>query len=311
MAQLWSFSQHRTFRKCPRQWFYSAQWADSGAKDPERREAAVLKKLQTVSGWRGQLVDQVFTDYLVPRVNLHRAPRLLEVKAEANRRFDLQLKFGRQHRIREEGMTAELAGQSFAAFIKLEYGESITDDDFVRARQDVMTALTNLYRKMDRIRELMRESAYCVAQRPLTFSFLDGSVRAVPDLIVFRTKLPPVIIDWKVHTFGNRDYADQLTGYALALVRCEPHKDFAKYRNGWEATDVRLVEAQLLLGTARRHRNDADAIAAAEERIGAGILELQAAMNGKRTAQLHPEDFPVTRRPLTCQACAYRKLCWK
>ena len=184
----WSFSQYRTFQKCIRQWFYAVHWARSSATEPDRREAALLKKLQTVSAWRGGVVDTAFERFLVPRLNERTPPSLSQVSAEARRHFDKQLDFARNHRIREKGMSAAVAGEAFAAFFIIEYGEAVDAAELQRARKDVIASVENLYRKMDALRDAMRKASLSVAQSPLSFKFFGGSVRARPDLILFFEK---------------------------------------------------------------------------------------------------------------------------
>lgn len=53
----WSFSQGATYTRCPRQWFYKYRFANALAKrEPLRREAYLLSKLDTVWAWRGKVV---------------------------------------------------------------------------------------------------------------------------------------------------------------------------------------------------------------------------------------------------------------
>ncbi len=222
---IWSFSRDRAFRKCPRQDFYRSVLANWRANSPERKEAYLLSKLQSVSAWRGDVVDSVFKDFLVPALNRGRRPTLSDTLAYAKALFQKQLEFASHHRIRELGMTPKKAGDAFAAFLKLEYDECISPEEFDRAWIDVETAFRNLY-ALDEVRRLLREGAYRVSQRSLTFNHLNATVRAIPDLVVFFSNRPPLIVDWKVHAFGVRGYADQLTTYAIALARVAPHKDF-------------------------------------------------------------------------------------
>src|SRR5205823_1418673 len=64
-AMRWSFSAARAFRQCQRSWFFKTCAANARAKDPKRREAYILSKLQNVSGWRGKLVDRIISQELV------------------------------------------------------------------------------------------------------------------------------------------------------------------------------------------------------------------------------------------------------
>ena len=54
---MWSVSDSRVFRRCPRQWYYKHIVASAIAKDEYRRKMYLLSKLQSVSAWRSQIVD--------------------------------------------------------------------------------------------------------------------------------------------------------------------------------------------------------------------------------------------------------------
>ena len=55
----WSFSGHRSFGKCPQQWFFKTIFANSRANYPSRREVHRLSKLENILAWRGKVVDAV------------------------------------------------------------------------------------------------------------------------------------------------------------------------------------------------------------------------------------------------------------
>lgn len=70
---IWSISESKTFRRCQRQWFFKNIVACATAKkNPIRRRAYLLSKLQSVFAWRGQLVDTVIENYLIPALNSKR-----------------------------------------------------------------------------------------------------------------------------------------------------------------------------------------------------------------------------------------------
>lgn len=306
---IWSFSEGRTFKSCPRKWFFKAIFAEARSKDPKRREAYVLSKLQSIHAWRGQVVDSVLGNFVIAELNANRTPTLSGALKHAESLFGMQKEFGLKHRVREPEMSVTNAGPAFAAFRNVEYGPPLTDDDFQRAWNDIETAIRNLW-KLDDLRGWLREGQYRVAQRNLLFDHCGAKVRAVPDLIVFFSNKPPLIVDWKVHTFGTRDYADQLATYALALTRVVPHNDFPSNGRRHAAHQVELVEAQLLLGTVRRHALSQEDFQRAEERIAEGIVALELARGGKEPSQLQAEDFPAAQNALTCESCPHKKLCW-
>ncbi len=306
---IWSFSKSRIFRKCQRQWFYKACFASPRSKEPARREAYLLSKLQSVSAWRGQIVDTVVEQVLVPALNQGSRPMLNQVLASARALFEKQLAFGRQNRVREPGFKVKEAGESFAAFYAVEYGNGISDAEAGAAWADVEKALRNLFGLAD-LKELLRAAKYCVAPRSLIFDHAGAKVRAVPDLIAFFADRPHGIVDWKVPTCGVQDYRDQLLTYAIALMRAKPHRDFPSDLSRWMEAEVELFEVQLLRGVVRRHVVEEADVQATDERIAESIVTLQLAQGGQDDHELSADDYPAAFEPRTCESCPYRKLCW-
>lgn len=305
----WSFSEHRTFRKCPRQWFYRSIFAESRSADTARREAYILSKMQSIAAWRGQLVDTVLGSYVITELNAKRSPTRAGALALAKELFEKQKEFGLKHRVREEGMVVSHIGNSFAAFDKVERGEPIANGEFEHAWDDIEKAIRNVW-AMDELRARLRDGKYRVAQRALQFDHCGAKVKAMPDVVVFFNAAAPLIVDWKVHSFGLRDYADQLGTYALALCRGNPHTDFPVSSRRVRPHEVELCEVQLLLGTVRRHVLSEDDISLTEERIGEGIVALQLACDGREPSELRAEDFPTAYKEQSCLSCPFRKICW-
>lgn len=306
---IWSFSNNRMFRRCPRQWFYKTVFAESRSRDEKRQEASLLGKLQTVSAWRGQIVDSVLSDFVVPELNAGRRPTLRATIAKARTLFETQKAFGLAHKIRAADFQKSQAGSEFAAFINVEYGEPIQVADFDQAWTDIENALRILWKNIE-LRAIVRDGERLIAQRMLLFDHFGGKVRALPDLIVFFKQRPPMIVDWKVHSFGTRDSGDQLTTYAIALSRITPHVDFPPSTRRWKAEEIELIEAQLLVDSFRKHPLTPEAISQAEERIAEGIQAMQLACEDLDLSSCSPQDFPTARNDQTCKSCCYRKICW-
>lgn len=306
---IWSFSDSRTFAKCQRRWYFDAVRGYWTQKDSLRWEAYLLSKLQTVSAWRGQIVDQAITAVLVPALNARQQPRFEHCLSHARELFDSQRDFAMRHRVREPGMVPS-KHPAFAAFLPLEYGEQVTETDLAQAWGDIEQALKNLF-EMKGLLETLQRASLCVAQRALTFEHEGVSVRAVPDLIAFFPDGPPLIVDWKVHTFGTKDYWLQLVTYALALTRCKIHRDFARHFDGCEATAVRLIEVQLLTSQLREHALDEDDVGEVEDMIAESVARMTLALDGRKHPALTPADFPVTQWPENCAGCPFRRPCWE
>jgi len=304
----WSFSSARAFRQCQRGWFYKTCLASARAKDPERRAAYLLSKLQTVSAWRGKLVDRVLSQELVGALRRGEKPTKGYLISVAKKCFDSELEFALAHRIREPGAGVSSVA-SMPAFRAIEYGEVVTETETATAWQDVEAAIENLF-KMDNLRAALKTASYLVAQRSLQFELAGVTVIAVPDVVAFRQDQPPFIVDWKVHAFGTRDYRLQLALYAMALARCNPHRDFPR-RPPFESKDVRLIEAQLLAGLEHEYRLDERDFDELEDYVAASATEMLAATAGLKNGDMNAEDFAVTEWAELCQKCVFKRVCWE
>lgn len=292
----WTFSAYGSFRKCPRQWFYKNAYANSRAKDPLRREAHRLSKLEGIQAWRGKIVDTVISGTIIPSISWKRPSSLDEAKRKADQLFALQ-------RVRR------LAGNGADAFFEAEFGLPLTDEMFGNARVEIHAALENFY-KSEPVWALLNGAKALVPQRTLSFKHGDVTVQVRPDLITFRGPLAPVIFDWKVNARPMRDYWLQLVTGAIALTRCTPHRDWPTDTVQHGPHEIELLEIQLLTGDIRAHRTSPADIEEAEDFISGSTSEMQFACGDENTVQLRPEDFPVTNDPRACQICPFRKLCW-
>ena len=303
----WSFSSARMFRQCQRSWFFKTCFASSRAKDPDRREAYVLSKLQSVSGWRGKLVDQIISQEIIE--GLRRGQRITksQLLAHAKSNFDRDREIALRHRIREPGLNPVEYG-SLTAFRAIEYGESVSDEEMTQAWQDIEIAINNLF-NMERLRSALKDATYVIAQRSLQFEFAGVTVMAVPDVLAFYPAEPPLIVDWKVHAYGSRDYRLQLALYAVALTRCTPHRDFPPLLASFAPTDIRLIEAQLLTGMEHEYVLTTEDLDDLEDYVAASATEMLAATAGFENVDLCREDFSVTKWPELCQRCVFRKIC--
>lgn len=307
----WSYSASRSFKQCQRQWYFKNIVASGTARRDEiRRRAYLLSKLQSVSAWRGKIVDDVISDLIVPSLNRKSRITLRDVKARARHLFDQQLAFARANSPTDLTLQPSKHEDSFALFYDNHYGKGVSDEEIDKAWAEIEAALDNLF-GLGAIKELLKSADYLVAQRSLSFCLMDGvSPQCVPDLIAFRAGKPPIIVDWKVHVFGQNDAWLQLGIYAIALGRCTPHADFPAGIQ-IDPLYVQLYEAQLLTNTVRRHEIDEDHLSEAEEYITTSAYEIACLTDGEKYAELNPEDFTPALYAASCQRCAFREICWE
>jgi len=307
---IWSISDSRTFRRCQRQWYYKNVLESAKAKDVCRREAYLLSKLQSISGWRGQVVDSVISEQIVPAIRSGRKYTLGEAKKAALKSFDSQLEIARKHPLRDPGFRATKDGSKMVVLHCMEYAGGIPEDEIGQAREEIAAAFDNLVKMRD-LFALLSSAKQLISQRSLTFKHSGATIRAVPDLIAFYKDAPPLIVDWKVHVFGVREAWLQLAVYAQALLKCKPHVDFPANLSHWVATDIRLIEAQLLTKVVRQYSLSSEELDRSEAYIAESVTQILLAMADRDQTVLTASDFPVTSSPDTCQRCGFRKVCWQ
>lgn len=301
---MWSYSAHKQFKRCQRQWFYKNVMAKGQAKkDPLRVEATRLSKLKTIAAWRGLIVDQVITVSVIPQLKMKRVPTLEQVLSAAQNVFNKWY---------EQATTPLQPGQQVeVGLLEIETNGFVSPETLSIAWNDIERALTNFMQDDVLIRELL-SADYLIEQRHLFFKAGQSTTRGTPDLIAFWHNQPPVIYDWKVHFFGTTSHERQLLVYALALVRGKPHVDFEQYLTGSKLEDTRLTEVQLITqstGYKRTYSVTATKLEATESFISDSILSMYLAGATRTYAQSSANDYDTAADPEACSTCAFHKLC--
>lgn len=310
---IWSYSGQRSFARCQRQWLYGSFAASPKASDPLRRRAVYYGQLNTISAWRGRLVDTVISSYVVPSISdpLQDAPLELSGALRfARGLFDRQRAYAQAHRATSIDVTISQEGDKFALLFEHEFGECIEQNAFDHAWEEIEIALRNFW-KSETIWSVLQEARSLIPQpRAIHFSLEDGTKGvAYPDLIAFFDNRPPAIIDWKVHAEAGNNARRQLAVYALALSRCKtPHFDFP---NDWRhpPTAIELIEAQLLLDRLTYYELDAEDVAEVETYVASTAYEMQCLSEGKKYTELDVSDFRTAYDGETCAACVYQEIC--
>lgn len=309
---IWSYSGGRAFRACQRQWFFRSLYGIGQAKKcPKRRGIYILGKHDSLSAWRGRLVDEVVSEYLVEASNVEdELPTSKQLTQIARQRFERQLQFAKVHSDVDHNLDIKGAGEAFAL---LKDVENLTEEDVEGAWLEIEQAIRTLY-QLDRAKQVIKTSELAISQCALQFKLTDTTtVKAIPDLLAFAANQPPTIVDWKVHAQGTHDAWLQLAVYAIALERCNPHWNWKAYqpKGGFDRSNIRLIEVQLLTNVVREHVLDDDHFAKAEEFINSTSYEMSCLVDGRKTADLSLDDFAVARFPETCTSCSYKPFCWE
>jgi len=303
----WSFSNHNIFRRCQRQWYYKNVYAHWNAKDPLRQECYRLSKLKNIKAWRGNIVDEVVSTTVIPKIGTGQIIPFPKALKRAKYLFDIQ----KQAMFKaSQGKELVKAGKDkYGGFFEEEYGDGLSEDDFQESWREINDAISLFY-KCAELQGLLNKAQVLVPQRPLSFKHNGSTVAARPDVIGFFKKGSPIIIDWKVHSYAIKDYWLQLATYAVALSRCKPHKDWKSIYRPVSPCDIKLFEAQLLTNDIREHYISNEEIEDLEDLIDSSASTMHLAFGGLDRKEITAEDFAAARNPYTCQNCNFRKLCW-
>ena len=308
----WSITKSKMFSQCPRKWFYYEIMANSRARDPLRREAYMLKQLQSLYAWRGSLVDSVIEKFIVPRMKSKNLPSEDDVIAFSIKLMDKQLEFGKARKFRCDNATKSSARDSYCAFYDLEYNGGLDEDTLQRAKEEALISLSNLMRS-GFLMQVMESSSFIAAQRSLVFRFGNTAISCTPDFVAFFPDQPSLITDWKVHSFANADSWLQLGVYAFALSKIKPHRDFPEGIQGQleDPANIRLVEYQLLKNQQRKYSVSPEDIVDIEDYIFKSCTQMNRLVDGKKYNELDINRFPTARSPEICERCQFKMLCWK
>jgi hypothetical protein len=303
-----SYSEARQFRnQCQRKWYFKNVLASWNSKDPMRREAFVLSKLQSLSAWRGSVVDKIVSTAVIDQLRRHDPPSIDRVIDAARRVFVDQRDFALAHRVREVGIRISSHGDAFAAWHDVEYGSPPDADSLDRAWADIELALRNALGSTGLIADLRRGKIVAQARLHRDFGFF--KVSANPDAIVFQPERTLRIIDWKVHAFGLRAAKQQLAVYAGVLHRGESLAFFPFDPRSVPLDRIVLTEVQLLNNEVHDYTVTDDEIDDAFDELFDTAEQIRCARGDDDGDYQHVGGFAATPWVEQCERCSFNKIC--
>jgi hypothetical protein len=145
----WSVSRERLFDECPRRYYfhYYLSWRGWERKAPMiSREAFKLKRLVTLSLWRGQLVHYIVSKILQSMKARGRVPDRQDVLDYTSERFEAQLEFSRSRRyLTEPKKRGDRINIDWTALVEHEYDRPIDAERLDRARGECMAGIKGFY----------------------------------------------------------------------------------------------------------------------------------------------------------------------
>jgi hypothetical protein len=309
----WSINKSKTFKKCQRKWYYSEIVANPRSTEGIRKETYLLKQLKSIYAWRGSLVDKVIQNYITPILLKHDIPNEKDVIDKALKLANSQIRFAKENKYRFPGITKSKVGNDYCALYDMHYKAKLDDASLKGAKDDIIVSLKNLL-SSEILSDIARDNKYVVSQRTLSYHFFGGvNIVCVPDMIVFFENRQPLIIDWKVHAYGNSDAWLQLGVYSVALCNTSPHRDFPESHSNIhvEVSKIDLLEFQLLKNVQRKYTISDEDVLDIEDYMLTSINQIKNLVNGRDFNDLDKSLFQTSRNPQTCKSCQFKCLCWR
>jgi len=297
----WSISAHNAMRRCQRLFVFGQLMASHNARDQLRREAYLLKQLQSISTWRGSIVHKVLATAFLSDVQEGRAIDPAGLSSVAHDLARRQFAFSAAKRYREPGQTKGASGDEYCALYEHEYGQEIPPEQLDTVYATITRCFEHLAGQEAFLARLSAGSAH-LAEQPLNFSLAGATITATLDLVYRDANGRLVVVDWKVADSETSDYSWQLLVYALAVARC----------GRWptvRADAIELYEANLLRNQVHQHSISAQRLQEAEDFIYRSLVERDALVGKDRFDDLDLDEFEVAERPGTCYHCNFGSLC--
>ncbi len=296
----WSYSLQHALELCGRRVAFSHVVASHNARDPERREAYLLRQIQSIPAWQGSLVHDVVAVQVRDALRWNRPIDPVALSALVYARATRQWAFSRARRYRLPGQSKAAAGDDYAALDVHERGDDREDDVVAAVVAVALHCFTNLA-EQENLLALLRANDTLVSEVRLSLSVEGVLVAATPDLVAMRNGVV-TIVDWKVSVHEESRHARQLELYAYLALQSgrwplrSPH-------------DILLFEVNLWRDHVYAHAFDEDAMIRTGDAVARGVAMLRTVLGDGVYAHLRLDKLPIAARPEACGHCAFASLC--
>ncbi|MCL0073102.1 PD-(D/E)XK nuclease family protein [Dehalococcoidia bacterium] len=295
----WSFSSHKMFQRCQRQYYFFHIAANRSAKsDYVQREAYRLKQVKTLSTWKGSLIHQGINKFVIPYLQ-HKEP--IDWDDVVNKTIKLakkQFEFSRN----SSSWKSNIVKDGYCILLEHERGEDIPKDKLDSVYAEICTCFTNLASQKDLLSYLQGQRIY-FSEKFFSYQYEGAQIYVVPDLVFSRSYGYPTIVDWKIEQdFTHSQHKLQVALYAWVLWK----------NDGWgikKLNNIDLYEIQLLKGNIIKHICDAEIIEELEDFIYQSIHEIRSLCGDHKYQHQDFRDYEPAKSPNTCLYCSFQKLC--
>lgn len=306
----WSNSAVNTWSTCNRKYYFANILSSHGWKDLLKRKTYELKTMQSLTMWRGTVVDKFMEKFVIPLVIAKKPLDFEELAEQAVELAKAQFLFSESKMYRNKDLVMSDADNERCILDIHELNVPYTEAQLLQCYEDIRLGIKNvpLTRMPDGtllIDFLKNAKAMTPNMQKLRANIHDATINPQIDLLLYDADWKPVVIDWKLSNSYVSDYSRQLqiAGLTVKMVR-EKNPDKPPYTY----EDIRLFEVNLYKGEVKEHPFEEEDINDLIDYIYLTSQDIKLLRDGKEVADI--DDFDYTESPATCANCNFKSLCY-
>ncbi len=291
----WSMSRHRTFRECPRQYWFNHYGFWGGWNydvDPRTRDVYVLKQLKSRPTWVGEVVHDCIKhsiENLSRGIPVLPTARILEITRNRMRN---------DFRVSRDGLYRDNPKHACGLF-EHEYRVAVTDEEWRDCAEQVDRSLVTFYaspvweelcsKLPGDFLEIERFSNFVLDGATVTVK-LDCAVRDTDHVVVW---------DWKTGRRESPDAHLQLACYAFYV-----HQAY-----GIPIHRVVMRRFELSSGTVYERKIAEREMTEVLDIVRGSIADMQTMLDDRERNLAREDRFPKEERREVCSRCNFLRVC--
>jgi hypothetical protein len=278
--------------------------ATHGRKNPLRRKAYELKKMQNLKMWIGSVVDKFMEKTIIPLIQEKKQLDFPELALQCVALAKSQFFFSQCKVYTDSGLTKAEADSEFCILDIHELSKPYTEIELAEAYNtilQVIEGIPNIQMPNGKLLITFLKECQTLHSNVTNWSTTIEHSRVVPqiDLLAYHN-FKPVIIDWKLSESYVSDYSRQLVICGIVV--------YSKVKEKLSCLeDIKLYEVNLLKGTSMQHEFNQDRYNDLTDYINLTGNDFDLLYAKYEDAEV--DNFEPTENEISCKLCNFRTLC--